>query len=113
MRKLALPLVFAALVLISCNRNKNALEHDSSEATDASEAGEDPVPADVLLVTKPLISGHLYSRPSFEGMALAHFDTAQLIQVLDTSETIFVKARILKDTSSFTGYVSRAILPEK
>jgi len=73
-----------------------------------------PLPADVLLVTRPLINGQLYSRPSFEGTSLVHFDTTQQIQVLDTtSNAIFVKARIRKDTAAFTGYVSRAILPEK
>ncbi|MBF9251703.1 hypothetical protein I2I11_00185 [Pontibacter sp. 172403-2] len=100
---------------VSCNRNRNVAEYTSSAATDASEAGvAPPLPADVLLVTRSLINGQLYSRPSFEGMPLVHFDTTQLIQVLDTSSNaIFVKARIRKDTAAFTGYVSRAILPEE
>jgi len=116
MKKFLLSGVLVALTLaVSCNQNRNAAEHISSDATDASEAGiTPPLPADVLLVTRPLINGQLYSRPSFEGMPLVHFDTTQQIQVLDTaSHAIFVKARIRKDTAAFTGYVSKAILPEE
>lgn len=116
MKKLLIYGVLVALTLtMSCNQNRDAAEHSSSEATDASETGiMPPLPADVLLITRPLINGQLYSRPSFEGIPLVRFDTTQQIQVLDTtSNTIFVKARIRKDTTAFTGYVSRAILPEE
>jgi hypothetical protein len=72
-----------------------------------------PLPADVLLVTKPLISGQLYEKPSFESPTVISFDTSQVIQVLDTTHNIFVKARIRRDTTSRVGYVPKTILPEK
>lgn len=113
MRKsLLLGALVALLVTASCNQNENAAERDNQEATEAD--ARPSLPADVLLVTRPLINGQLYDRPSFEGMVLARFDTAQHIQVLDTtSDAVFIKARIRKDTAAFTGYVSRAILPEE
>ncbi|WP_242921136.1 hypothetical protein [Pontibacter liquoris] len=115
MRKLLLLGALAALTLTAgCNRNKKNMVQHSSEATEASETGATPpLEADVLLVTHPLINGQLYNSPSFEGVSLIHFDTAQQIQVLDTSNAIFIKARIRKDTIAYTGYVSKAILPEK
>lgn len=116
MRKTLLLGALAILLgTVACRENNRAnLEEDGSEATVASETGKaPPLPADVLIVAKPLISGQLYSKPNFESASIASFDTTQQIYILDTTDAIFVKARIRKDTSSFTGYVSRAILPEQ
>ncbi|WP_439881131.1 hypothetical protein ACSX1A_18555 [Pontibacter sp. MBLB2868] len=107
-------LLTVVLGIASCtDRNQETIQQDSSEHTVASETGEQvSLPADVLLVTKPLVSGALYVSPSFESKSIASFDTSQQIQVLDTSHNIFVKARIRRDTVSMTGYVPKTILPE-
>lgn len=90
------------------------MEQDSSEATVASETGTNvPLPEDVLYATKPLINGEMYSRPDFESPALASFDTTQSIHILDSTNAIFVYARIKKDTALLTGYVPKTILPEQ
>lgn len=90
------------------------MDHDSSEATMASETGtEAPLPPDVLFSIKPLIGGELYAKPDFQSPSIATFDTAQHIHVLDSTHTIFVQARIRKDTSYLTGYIPKTILPEK
>ena len=117
MRKSLLLGVLVTLTMaVGCNRNEDTAEEN--HYSDAAAAGEAdnvmPLTADVLLVTRALINGQLYSQPSFEGVPLARFDTAQQIHVLDTtSDIIFVKARIRKDTVVLTGYVSKAILPEE
>lgn len=102
-----------AMAVTACNPDRSKIEADGSTATMASETGEDaPLAADVLYATKPLISGDVYKTASFQAASLAHFDTAQLIQVLDTTNNMFVKARIQRDTAEYTGFVSKAILPE-
>ncbi|MHC2993789.1 hypothetical protein OB13_20220, partial [Pontibacter sp. HJ8] len=70
------------------------------------------LPADVIYATKPLISGEVYKTASFQGSSLTYFDTTQIIQVLDTADAVFVRARVQKDTAAYTGFVSKAILPE-
>jgi hypothetical protein len=98
---------------IACNSEKGNIEADGSEATVASETGTAiTLPADVIYVTKPLISGEVYRTASFKGASLTRFDTTQAIQVLDTSDAVFVRARIQQDTAAYTGFVSKAILPE-
>ncbi|MEJ8757807.1 hypothetical protein WG947_12410 [Pontibacter sp. H259] len=72
-----------------------------------------PTPADVLAVTKPLISGELFSNPDFSSTKLVYFDTAQHIQLLDTTGALFMKARITRNSETFTGYISKAIIPEQ
>ncbi|MCC9138767.1 hypothetical protein ACFSKU_03585 [Pontibacter silvestris] len=114
MREVLLSGLFTILLTASsCQERGNNLADDDSEATIASETGAASLQADVLALTKPLINGALYNRPSFDGQMLTHFDTSQQIQVLDTTDNMFVKARIAKDTTAFTGYVPKAILPEK
>ncbi|NDK56799.1 hypothetical protein GWO68_12800 [Pontibacter sp. BT213] len=100
---------------MACTACQTEIEkQDTSEATIASETGMPPVlPADVLYVTKPLIKGELYSKPDFDSPTLAHFDTSQQIQLLDTTGTLFLKARIDKNAESITGYISKAIVPEQ
>lgn len=94
------------------NTNKRAAKFgDASEASTSDNSTE--LAPDVLVATKPLIGGQLYRGPSFESPTLANFDTSQLIQVLDTTHNIFVRARIRRDTVTMTGYVARTILPEK
>ncbi|WP_299826424.1 hypothetical protein [uncultured Pontibacter sp.] len=115
MRKLILTGIIALVLNSSCRENsRGTIEHDTSEATVASETGtEAPLPAEVLLATKPLIAGQLYAKPDFQSASLASFDTSQSIHVLDTSDAIFVQARIRKDSSVLTGYIPKTILPEK
>ncbi|WP_242926500.1 SH3 domain-containing protein [Pontibacter vulgaris] len=109
--------LFAALLILcvaiaSC-KEREGLKVDDSEATIASETGALPrLSADVLEVTQPLVSGRLYTSPDFESAVITNFDTAQEIQVLDTTNNLFIKARLHKDTSDFTGFVSKTILPE-
>lgn len=76
-----------------------------------SENGQE-LADDVLAVTKPLISGELYNRPDFESISLTRFDTSQEIQVLDTTDAVFSRVRIRKDTEELVGFVAKAILPE-
>ncbi len=84
-----------------------------SEATVASETGiAAPLPSDVLSTTKSLVSGDFYRSPDFKSQKIASFDTSQLIHVLDTTNALFIKARMQKDSASVTGFVSKAILPE-
>lgn len=104
----------ALLVASSCNDNSDSVGHDGAEATIANETGTAaPLPNDVVYSSRALISGKLYARPSFDGTVLAHFDTSQQLHIIDTASNIFVKVRLLHDTSSQTGYVPRAILPEQ
>ena len=115
MRKILVSGIFALLLcVVSCREGgRETIEQDSSEATVASETGEQaPLPADVIMVTKPLISGELYASPAFDSKTITSFDTSQQVQVLDTSHNIFVRARIRKDTISMTGYIPKTILPE-
>ncbi|SIT90389.1 hypothetical protein SAMN05444128_2279 [Pontibacter indicus] len=100
--------IFASLA--ACNSEQRSTEVDGSEATVASETGE--LPADVLYATRPLMGGEVYKTANFQGGSLVHFDTTQLIQVLDTTDVMFVKARVHLDTTAYTGFVSKAILPE-
>lgn len=103
-----------ALILAGTACQSNTEKQDTSEATIATETGMPPVlPADVLSVTKPLIGGELYSKPDFDSPTLAHFDTAQQIQLLDTTGVMFLKVRIDKNAETFTGYISKAIIPEQ
>lgn len=96
--------------LASCNSEQRSTVVDDSDATVASETGG--LAADVLYATRPLIGGQIYKTASFQAASLLHFDTTQLIQVLDTTDVMFVKARVHRDTAAFTGFVSKAILPE-
>ncbi|MDO6390467.1 hypothetical protein Q4E40_10050 [Pontibacter sp. BT731] len=100
--------IFASLT--ACNSEQRSMEVDGSEATVASETGE--LPVDVLYATRPLMGGEVYRTASFQAASLLHFDTTQVIQVLDTSDVMFVKARVHRDTAAYTGFVSKAILPE-
>ena len=103
-----------AFIVAACNSGSGNAEEGTSEATVANKAGtKTPIPPDVLLVTKPLISGEMYTTPNFKSVSLVSFDTSQAIHVLDTTHTLFVKARLMRDTTTFTGYVSRTILPEE
>lgn len=104
------------LGLTACRENSRMLEQDSSEATIASETGEinsDKLPADAVGVTKALINGVLYTGPSFKATTITQFDTSQQLILLDTTDILFVRVRLFKDTTAYTGYVSKAILPEK
>ncbi|MBD1398123.1 hypothetical protein H9Q13_13190 [Pontibacter sp. JH31] len=106
-------LTAACLLGTSCNTERGKMEADESEATMASETGAaSQLGPDVIYVTKPLIGGEVYKTASFQATSLVYFDTTQLIQVLDTLDAIFVKARVQKDTTMYTGFVSKAILPE-
>lgn len=114
--KLAFALsVFAAVLgTTSCNDSTSILGHDGAEATIANETGTPaPLPKDVIYTSRSLISGKLYARPSFDGTVLAYFDTLQQLHVIDTTDNVFVKARLLQDTGAQTGYIPRAILPEQ
>ncbi|WP_161889895.1 hypothetical protein [Pontibacter russatus] len=106
---------FAALLgAASCNDSSHDIAHDDAAATIASETGvAAPLPDDVLYSSKALISGKLYARPSFDGTVLAHFDTLQQLHIIDTTGGIFVKARLLHNSSAKIGYVPKAILPER
>lgn len=102
------------LLLFSCNDSERYTEQDNAEATIATEAGEPaPLPRDVIYASRPLISGKLYARPSFGGTIIAHFDTSQQLHIIDTTDNVFVKVRMLQDTSTHTGYISKIILPEQ
>lgn len=107
--------VVSIALSIACTACQTEVKkQDTSEATIASETGMPPaLPADVLSVTKPLIGGELYSKPDFDSPTLAYFDTAQQIQLLDTTGVMFLKARIDKNAETFTGYISKAIVPEQ
>lgn len=99
--------------LSACNSERGSIEADDSEATMASETGAAaPLGPDVIFTTKPLIGGEVYRTASFQATSLLRFDTAQIIQVLDTADAMFVKARVQRDTAAYTGFVSKAILPE-
>lgn len=101
------------MLTTSCNSRQDRMEADESAATVASETGTDAaLPADVIYTTRPLISGEVYKTASFQGHSLIHFDTTQIIQVLDTADAVFVRARVQKDTAAYIGFVSKAILPE-
>lgn len=107
-----LPFVLALTFLNACSGGSSH-EEGQEEAIIASETGQPtPLPADVIYSAKPLINGKMYDQPNFEANSVAYFDTAQQIHILDTSNIMFVKARIQKDTSSYTGYVPKTILPE-
>ena len=110
----ALTAFAALLVASSCSHDSDFVAHDGSEATIANETGTAaPLPHDVLYTSRALIGGKLYARPSFDGTVLAHFDTSQQLHIIDTAATVFVKVRLLHDTSSQTGYIPKAILPER
>jgi hypothetical protein len=113
--KLILPLITITLLIVSCTENEDRSEEDSSSESMADfETGENtPLPADVILVTKPLISGTLYKNPVFTAKSITRFDTSQSILVLDTSHNVFVQARIRKDSKTLIGYIPKAILPER
>lgn len=114
MRKILTSGLFIILLLaFACQGGENSVADDNSEATIASETGTTPLPPDVLALTKPLINGALYNRPNFDAQMITHFDTSQQIQVLDTTDNMFIRARITKDTTELTGFVPRAILPEE
>jgi hypothetical protein len=110
---LYISLLAAFVSLAACSSERGNMETDTSEATVASETGAaTPMGPDVIFATKPLIGGEVYRTASFQATSLIHFDTAQLIQVLDTSDVMFVRARVQRDTTVYTGFVSKAILPE-
>ncbi|GAB3538806.1 hypothetical protein GCM10027443_34520 [Pontibacter brevis] len=112
--KPALPftLLTVALLFFSCNNNDRNTAQGDAEATTASRTEEPvPLPKDVIYASKPLISGNLYARPSFGGTIIAHFDTTQQLHIIDTTDNVFVKVRMLQDTSTQTGYISKVILP--
>ncbi len=110
MKTAAVIFSFALLSLAACS-DKKFIGQDEAVATIASETGI-PVPEDALYTAKALISGKLYARPSFDGTVLAYFDTSQQLYVIDTTESVFVKARLRQDTVTHTGYIPKAILPE-
>ena len=113
MRKLIALLSITATIVCTACQTENR-HQDTSEATIASETGAAlPQPADVVAVTKPLISGELFSNPDFSSAKLISFDTAQHIQLLDTSGALFMKARVTRNSETFTGYISKAIIPEQ
>jgi len=112
MKKLLL-ITLAPLCLCTCT-GKDDYANEEEQATIASEMGLPlPLPPDIIYAAKPLIHGKLYSQPDFEAIPIAYFDTTQQIYVLDTSNTMFVKARIRQDTVQYTGYVPKTILPEQ
>ncbi len=111
MTKVMLYMAFM-LLAAACNQKTGKAENNRLNTVAAPEASE-PVAADVLLVTHSPISGQLYSQPSPSGVPLIRFDTTQRIQVLDTtSDGVFAKARIRRDTTTLTGYIYKTILPE-
>ncbi|MCC9166476.1 hypothetical protein [Pontibacter harenae] len=114
MKNLLWAVGFAGIILIVASCSSRSIEEDTSEATVANETGATaPIPSDVLLVTKPLVSGKIYTQPDFESQELASFDTSQTIHVIDTTHNLFVKARLVRDTTNVIGFVSRTILPEE
>ncbi|MBB6609901.1 hypothetical protein H7F15_02520 [Pontibacter sp. Tf4] len=102
----------ATIACTACNNNNQA---DADGTSAVAEAGEETyaLPADVLTTAKPLIGGSLYSHPDFKSVSLVLFDTSQVIQLLDTSDALFFKARINRNHENYTGYISKAILPEQ
>lgn len=103
-----------ALLSFSCNDSGREEQDNLEEAPIANETGEPaPLPKDVIYASKPLISGNLYARPSFGGTIIAHFDTSEQLHIIDTTDNVFVKVRLLQDTSTHTGYISKIILPEQ
>jgi hypothetical protein len=111
MKTLSTLCTFAVLTVFSaCNTERSGIETDGSDVTVASETGS--LAADVLYATRPLIGGDVYKSASFQATSLIHFDTTQLIQVLDTTDAVFVRARVQRDTAAYTGFVPKAILPE-
>lgn len=114
--KLLFPLACLTTMLLSssCNDSGRYSGQDEAEVAIANETGQDtPLPRDVLYASKPLISGKLYARPSFGGTIIAHFDTSQQLHIIDTTDNVFVKVRMLLDTATHTGYASKVILPEQ
>ncbi|MFD3001351.1 SH3 domain-containing protein [Pontibacter toksunensis] len=107
---ISLALIFLSL---SCNNSGREEQDNPEETTIANETEAAPLPKDVIYASKPLISGILYARPSFGGTIIAHFDTSQQLHIIDTTDNVFVKVRLLQDTSTHTGYISKIILPEK
>jgi len=110
-------LLFLLIMFSACRENNRTLEHDASQATIESETGitnaTTVLPPDAVGVTKALINGALYDAPSFEANEITRFDTSQPLFLLDTTDIIFVKVRLIKDSTRYTGFVSKAILPEK
>jgi hypothetical protein len=114
MKRLLPPLFITALLAFSCNDGGRLRSQDNTEATIANEAGRQaPIPKDVIYTSRSLINGKLYARPSFDGTIIAHFDTLQQLYITDTTHHVFVKARLQHDTTLITGYVSKAILPQR
>ncbi|GAB3823586.1 hypothetical protein [Pontibacter rugosus] len=112
MKKTA-PFILAILCLSACSGSSDD-DHDKEKATVANETGQlMPLPKDVLYATKPLISSKLYSRPDFKASTVAYFDTAQQVHILDTANAMFAKARIQQDSTTYTGFVPKTILPER
>lgn len=109
------PLSIALVLLCFCacsGKEDHATEEE--QAVIASETGIPlPLPPDIIYTVRPLIHGKLYSEPDFEAVPVAYFDTTQQIYVLDTSNTMFAKARIRQDTAQYTGYVPKTILPAR
>lgn len=104
----------ATIACIACSPDNSKPEQNEVPETIAMEdGGTYALPADVLATAKPLIGGSLYSEPNFESVSLIYFDTAQLIQLLDTSNVMFFKARIYRNKENYTGYISKAIIPEQ
>ncbi|WP_276498696.1 hypothetical protein [Pontibacter litorisediminis] len=111
--KIPILATLTVLCLSACS-GRDEHTHGEESATIASETGQPtPLPPDVLYMVKPLIGGKLYSQPNFEANSVAYFDTTQQIHILDTSNTMFAKARIRQDTAQYTGFVPKTILPEK
>lgn len=112
-----IPFLLLLIISTACRDSSRVLERDASDATIASETGStvapDTVPADVIDVTKALINGVMYDEPNFESKQITRFDPTHKIYLLDTTGIMFAKARIYKDATTYTGYVSKAILPEK
>ncbi|RIJ37862.1 hypothetical protein D1627_09650 [Pontibacter oryzae] len=99
-------------ILAACSDGPSS--HGSEEATVAAETGQAaPLPKDVIYAAHPLISGKLYSHPDFKAQTITYFDTSQQVYVLDTADVMFVKARVSRDTTSYTGYITKTILPER
>ena len=104
--------IVATIACVACQPETK--QQDTSDTTRTGETGAVlPQSADVVAVTKPLISGELFSSPDFSSKKLVSFDTAQYIQLLDTTGTLFMKARVNRNSETFTGYISKAIIPEQ
>jgi hypothetical protein len=114
MTRLTLVSLLCTILLSTACREGSRAEQDESEAIINSETGKLlTLPSDAVGVTKALINGILYKDPSFRANTITLFDTSQQLFLLDTTDIIFVKVRLMKDTTAYTGYVSKAILPEK